>query len=74
MRSSAQYEHGIDLFFIKERFWKVAEHNFMWAGDGPDLFTNFEEILVDMALTNWEDIFNTIDNADKTLAHFHEAM
>jgi hypothetical protein len=32
-------EHGIKaLFYVKERFRKLAERNFLWAGDGPDPF------------------------------------
>jgi hypothetical protein len=46
-------EYGIKaLFYVKERFCKLAKCNFLWAGDGPDIFANFEEVLVDTALTN----------------------
>ena len=42
-------EHGIEaLFYVEERFRTLAKHNFMWAGDGPDLFANFKEVLVDI--------------------------
>jgi hypothetical protein len=65
-------EHGIKaLFYIEERFPKLAECNFLWAGDGPDLFANFEEVLVDTALANWED---AIDDADKTDICFDSAI
>ncbi len=68
--------HDIEaLFYIEERFQKLAACNFLWAGNGPDLFTNFEEVLVDMALTNWEDIFvATIYNVDKTGIQFDQAI
>jgi hypothetical protein len=46
----------------------------LWAGNGPDLFQNFEEVLVDTALTNWEDIIDLIDEEDKTDVHFDEAI
>jgi hypothetical protein len=56
-------EHGIKvLFYVEERFCKLTEHNFLWAGDGPDLFANFEEVLVDMALTKWENINDPQDS------------
>jgi hypothetical protein len=68
-------EDGIEtLFYVEERFMQLAERNFMWAGDGPDLFTNFEEVLVDTALTNWEDIVDTIVEADKTDVRFNAAV
>jgi hypothetical protein len=68
-------EHGIEaLFYVKERFNKVAKCNFQWAGNGANMFANFEEVLVDMVLTNWEDIIDPIDNADKTDECFEEEM
>jgi hypothetical protein len=68
-------EHGIEaLFYVEERFRKLAERNFLWAGDGADLFTNFEEVLVDTALTNWEDIIDPIDAADKSDVRFDAAI
>jgi hypothetical protein len=44
----------------RDLFLKLTKCNFLWACNGPDLLTNFEEVLVDMALTNWEDIINPI--------------
>jgi hypothetical protein len=36
-------KHGIEaLFYVKERFRKLAAQNFQWAGDGTDLSANFE--------------------------------
>jgi hypothetical protein len=68
-------EHGIEaLFYVEERFRKLAERNFMWAGDGADLFANFEEVLVDTALTNWEDIIDPIADPDKTDVRFDAAV
>jgi hypothetical protein len=68
-------EHGIEaLFYVEERFRKLADRNFQWTGDGPDLFANFEEVLVDTALTNWEDIIDPIDDPDKTDVRFDAAM
>jgi hypothetical protein len=68
-------EHGIEAFFyVEERFRKLAARNFLWAGDGPDLFTNFEEVLVDTALTNWEDITSNIGEAEKTAIRFNAAI
>lgn len=55
-------------------FRKLAACNFLWAGDGPDLFANFEEVLVDAALTNWEDIMANIAEADKTAICFDAAV
>jgi hypothetical protein len=52
----------------------LAERNFMWAGNGADLFTNFEEVLVYTALTNWEDIVDTIAEANKTDVRFNAAV
>jgi hypothetical protein len=64
-------EHGIEAFFyIEECFRKLAAHNLQWTGDGPDHFTNIEEVLVDTALTNWEDTTAAIAEANKTAAHF----
>jgi hypothetical protein len=50
-------EHGIEaLFYVEERFRKLAACNFQWAGDhGADLFAYFEE-----------DIIDPIDDAEKT--------
>jgi hypothetical protein len=62
------------LFYVKERFHKLAKCNFLWAGDGPDLFANFEEVQVDMSLTNWEDIIDPIEDADKIHVRFDAAM
>ena len=68
-------EHGIEaLFYVKERFRKLAERNFLWAGNGPDLFANFEEVLVNTALTNWEDPIDPIADPDKTDIRFDAAM
>jgi hypothetical protein len=58
----------------EERFRKLATHNFQWASNGADLFTNFEEVLVDTTLTNWEDNVNPIDDADKWAECFEEVM
>jgi hypothetical protein len=69
-------EHVIEALFYVEgrRFRKLLARNFQWAGNGPDIFANFEEVMVDTALTNWENIANTIDDADKTAAQFEEVM
>jgi hypothetical protein len=68
-------EHGIEaLFYVEERFRKLAVRSFLWSTDGPDLFTNFEEVLTDSALTNWENIVANIADADKTVARFDIAM
>jgi hypothetical protein len=68
-------EHGIEAFFyVEERFRKSATCNFLWAGDGPNLFMNFEEVLVVMVLTNWGDITANIEEAEKTDDRFNAVI
>jgi hypothetical protein len=68
-------EHGIEaLFYVKERFRKPAEQNFLWAGNGPVIFANFEEVLVNTVLTNREDIIDLIADPDKTDIHCDAAI
>jgi hypothetical protein len=44
------------------------------CGPAMDLFAKFKEVLVDTALTNWEDIIEPIDEQDKTDVCFHAAI
>jgi hypothetical protein len=63
-------EHGIEaLLYVEERFRKIATHTLLWT-TGPELFDGFEEVLLDTALTNWEDLTSTIADADRTPARF----
>jgi hypothetical protein len=48
--------YGIEaLLYIEERFGKIASHTLLWT-TGLELFDRFEEVLINTALTNWEDL------------------
>lgn len=65
-------KHGIEaLLFVEERFRKVAAQ-LEWADS--ELFDNFEEILVDTAEDDWEDIVGGIPEADRDDTKFDECM
>lgn len=67
-------DHGIEsLFYVEERFRKIAERTLLWD-TGIELFDGFEEVLIDTALTNWEDIIAPIADADKTVPRFEQAL
>jgi hypothetical protein len=67
-------EHGIEaLLYVEERFRKIAERTLEWT-TGPELFDGFEEVLVDTALTNWEDLIDPIADQDKTVARFEQTI
>jgi hypothetical protein len=67
-------EHGIEaLLYVEERFRKLATRVLLWT-TGPELFDGFEEVLLDTALSNWEDIISTIADVDKTPARFEQAI
>jgi len=67
-------EYGIEaLLYVEERFRKIASRTLSWT-TGPELFDGFEEILLDTALSNWEDIIALIAEADKTPARFELAL
>lgn len=66
-------EHGIEpLFYLEERFHKVVT-NIMWT-TGLELYDGFEDILIDTALTNWEDLTALLMNVQKSLANFEQSM
>jgi hypothetical protein len=49
-------EHGIEaLLYVEERFCKIASRTLEWT-TGQELFDGFEEVLLDTALMNWEDL------------------
>ncbi len=63
-------EHGIEArLYVEERFRKIASHTLLWW-TAPALFDGFEEVLLDTALTNWEDLSSTIADVDQTPARF----
>jgi hypothetical protein len=67
-------EHGIEaLFYVEERFRKIATRTLLWT-TGQELFDGFEEVLMDTALTNWEDITSTIAENTRTPARFELAI
>jgi hypothetical protein len=67
-------EHGIEaLFYVEERFRKIASRTLLWT-TGQELFDGFEEILMDTALTNWEDITSTILEVGRTPERFELAL
>jgi hypothetical protein len=39
-----------------------------------ELFYGFEEVLLDTALTNWEDLIAPLDDADKTPTCFKQTL
>jgi hypothetical protein len=63
-------EHGIEaLLYVEERFRKISTRTLQWT-TGLELFDGFEEVLVDTALSNWEDLILPLAEADKTAARF----
>ncbi len=63
-------DNGIEsLFYVEERFRKISEQTLQW-NTGIELFNGLEEVVIDTALTNWEDIISTIADADKTVIRF----
>jgi hypothetical protein len=67
-------EFGIEaLLYVEERFRKIAARTLSWT-TGEELFNGFEEVLVDTALTNWEDLIAPIDDADKTPQRFEQTL
>jgi hypothetical protein len=67
-------EHGIEaLLYVEERFRKIASRTLEWT-TGQELFDGFEEVLLDTALMNWEDLTSTIADADKTPARFDQTL
>jgi hypothetical protein len=65
-------KHGIEaLLFVEERFRKIAAQ-MEWTDH--ELFDNFEEVLVDAAEDDWEEIVDGIAEADRTTARFDECM
>jgi hypothetical protein len=62
------------LLYVEERFHKIAERTLQWT-TGPKIFDGFfEEVLVDTALTNWEDLIDPIADQDKTVARFEQTI
>ena len=57
------------LLYVEERFRKIAVRTLSWT-TGPELFNSFEEVLLDTALTNWEDLVAPIEEVDKTPEQF----
>jgi hypothetical protein len=58
-----QNEHhgGIEaLFYVEERFHKIAKCMLLWTSAGIEIFNRFEEVLIDTALTNWKDFVTPI--------------
>jgi hypothetical protein len=67
-------EHGIEaLLYVEERFRKIASRTLLWT-TGIELFDGFEEVLLDTALTNWEDLIVPLNDADKTPARFEQIL
>jgi hypothetical protein len=67
-------EHGIEaLLYVEERFRKIASRTLDWT-TGQELFDGFEEVLIDTALTNWEDLILPIEEANKTPEHFEVVL
>jgi hypothetical protein len=63
-------ERGIEtLLYIEERFRKIATHTLLWT-TCLEFFEGFEEILLDTALINWEDIISSIEDEHKTPERF----
>jgi hypothetical protein len=66
--------HSIEaLLYCEERFRHYATRSFEWD-TGPELFDNFEEILVDNALEKWETICAPLDEDERTVARFDQAI
>jgi hypothetical protein len=67
-------EHGVEaLLYVEERFRKISARTLQWT-TGAELFDGFEEVLVDTALTNWEDLILPIAEDDKTVAQFEAVL
>ncbi len=67
-------EHGIEaLLYVKDSFRKIASHTLSWTTE-EELFNGFEEVLIDTALTNWEDLVAPIADADKDPPHFEQTL
>ena len=67
-------EHGIEaLLYVEERFRKIASRTLDWT-TGQELFDGFEEVLLDTALMNWEDITSNITDAEKTPLRFEQTL
>ena len=68
-------EHGIEalLYYVEERFRKIASCTLSWT-TGEELSNGFEEVLIDTALTNWEDLVAPIADADKDPPHFEQTL
>jgi hypothetical protein len=65
-------KHGLEeLLFVEERFRKVANH-MEWTGE--ELFEHFEEVLIDTAENQWEDIVGDIDDVDRDEEAFENAI
>ena len=50
--------------YVEERFRKIASCTLLWTA-GLELFNGYEEVLLDMALTNWEDLVFPINDVEK---------
>jgi hypothetical protein len=67
-------EHVIKaLLYVEARFQKIASHTLLWT-TGLELFDGFKEVLIDMALTNWEDLILPIVEADKMPERFEVVL
>jgi hypothetical protein len=67
-------KHGIEGFlYIEEMFRKIASHTLSWT-TGPEFFEGFEEVLLDTALMNWEDLVAPIADTDKTPERFEQML
>jgi hypothetical protein len=53
------------LLYFAELFQKIATRTLFWT-TGPEIVEGFEEVLLDTALSNWEDIIAPIAEADKS--------
>jgi hypothetical protein len=61
------------LLYVEERFCKIATCTLEWT-TGQELFDGFEEVLLNMALMNWEDHTAPIPDADETPAQFDQTF
>jgi hypothetical protein len=52
---------------------KIASCTLSWT-TGEELFNGFKEVLIDTALTNWEDLVAPIADADKDPPHFEQTL
>jgi hypothetical protein len=63
-------QHGIEaLLYVEERFRKIASHTLEWT-TGHEHFDGFKEVLLDTALTNWEDLVALITDVVKNPERF----